>query len=250
MYNQVTLVGTLKKDAELRYTPSGTAVTDFIVIVTERWENRDTEEINERSTRFRVTAWGRLAEDNAPYLTEGQRLMVLGRFEEPKAWMDEDGDPHALMEVRARRVVPVSSEAEHSEFQQAIIVGNLGRDPELRYTSDGTAVADFSIATNEYWNDRETGERQERTVWFRVNVWRRQAENVSQYLSKGRKAMVIGRMEDPSSFVGRGGEARASLEVTARRVNFMDSPGEYSGSSGGTNVPAVYGDDEDDEIPF
>ncbi|MBN1287573.1 MAG: single-stranded DNA-binding protein [Anaerolineae bacterium] len=252
MFNQITLVGTVYKDAELRYIPTGTAVTDFIMTVTERWEGEDGG-ANERSVRFRVTAWGGLAEDNAPYLVAGRRLLIVGAFEEPRAWMDEMGDAHALMEVRAQRIVPVGDEAENNEFQRVVIVGNLGRDPELRYTPDGTAVTDFSMATNEVWSDRESGERQERTVWFRVTVWRRQAETVSQYLAKGRQALVTGRMENASAYIGRGGEARGSLEVTATRIRFIGGRGDAVAGGTGANVPAVYNGpaaEDDDEIPF
>lgn len=248
MFNQVTLVGTLKKDADLRYTPAGAAVCDFVIVVTERWENRETGDPQERSAQFRVTAWRDLAEDSAPFLTEGRRVMVMGRFDGVSAWMDEDGDPHARMDVTARRIVPVSDEAEDKEFQQVILVGNLGRDPELRYTPDGTAVTDFSVAVNERWSDRETGERQEKTIWFRVSVWRRQAETVAQYLSKGRKALVVGRMDPPGAWIGQGGEARGSLEVTAVTVRFVDSRRDSD-----ADVPATYGSPppvEDDEIPF
>ncbi len=132
-------------------------------------------------------------------------------------------------------------------FQQVIIVGNLGRDPELRYTPTGTAVCDFSVAVNEYWNDRQTGERKEKTTWFRVTAWRELGERCAQYLSKGRQVMVIGTI-DASAWTGQDGQARASLELTARDVRFLGVRGEGPSADAGGDYAIVPRDDE--EIPF
>jgi single-strand DNA-binding protein len=251
MFNQITLVGTLMRDAELRYTNSGAPVTDFFTVVTERWGD-EASGAQERETRFRVTAWGRTAENSAPFLTEGRRVVVMGRIDGVSAWMDENGDPHARIEVVARRIVPVADEAEDQDFQSVVVAGNLGRDPELRYTPDGTAVADFSMAVNEYWRDGETGETQEKTIWFRISVWRRQAETAAQYLAKGRKALITGRMDEPGAWIGQSGEARGSLDVTATRVQFMDS--RRDAEAGGSQLATYSGGppaiDDEDEIPF
>ena len=79
-------------------------------------------------------------------------------------------------------------------FQKVIIAGNLGGDPVMRYTADGTPVTSFSVATSERWSDRNTGERRERTTWWRVSAWRKQAEICNEYLSKGRQVLVEGTM--------------------------------------------------------
>jgi single-strand DNA-binding protein len=107
-------------------------------------------------------------------------------------------------------------------FHQLIIVGNLGSDPELKYLDNGTAVANFSVAVNEVWyKDKE---KKERTTWYRVNVWRRQAETCSEYLSKGSQVMVVGR-PSANAWVGADGEPRAQLELTAQTVKFMGGRG-------------------------
>jgi len=77
---------------------------------------------------------------------------------------------------------------------KAILIGNLGRDPEIRYTQSGMAVANFSIATSESWNDRESGQKQERTEWHRIVVFGKQGENCGKYLSKGSKVYIEGRI--------------------------------------------------------
>lgn len=104
-------------------------------------------------------------------------------------------------------------------FQQLIIVGNLGSDPDLRYTADGTPVTSFSVAVNRKWT-KEDGTHGEETTWFRVSAWRRLAETASQYLKKGSKVMVIGRVS-ARSYVGADGSPRSSLEVTAESIKFI-----------------------------
>jgi len=111
-----------------------------------------------------------------------------------------------------------------ASFNRITIVGYLGRDPELRYTPDGTPVCDFSVATTERRKDR-SGETQDITTWFRVTVWRRQAELASQYLSKGKQVYVEGRLIQ-KEFQDRDGNTRYNLEVTASDVQFLGSRGD------------------------
>src|SRR5687768_9761816 len=101
-------------------------------------------------------------------------------------------------------------------FNKITIVGNLGRDPELRYTAQGTPVCTFSLATNGRRKDRN-GEMQDHTTWFRVTLWNRQAETASQYLAKGRQVYIEGRLR-VEEYVDRDGKPRQSLEVTALAV--------------------------------
>lgn len=108
-------------------------------------------------------------------------------------------------------------------FQQLIIIGNLGNDPELRYTADGTPVASFSVAVNRRWT-RDDGGSGEETTWFRVSAWRKQAEIVNQYLKKGRQVMVIGRVS-ARGYAGADGSPRASLDVTAETIKFIGGGG-------------------------
>lgn len=109
-------------------------------------------------------------------------------------------------------------------FQQLILTGNLGRDPDLRYTPAGVAVCDFSLATNKKWKDRETEEQREKVTWFRVTCWRGLAEAVNSCCEKGKLVQVIGEV-DVSAWLGDDGEPRGTLEVTAHRVLFLGRSG-------------------------
>lgn len=106
-------------------------------------------------------------------------------------------------------------------YQQIILIGNLGDDPELRHTGDNVPVCSFSLAVNRTW--KRDGERDEQTTWFRVTAWRKLAEVASQYLSQGRQVMVIGEVKPPSAYLNKRGEPAATLEVTAHSIKFLSS---------------------------
>jgi single-strand DNA-binding protein len=105
-------------------------------------------------------------------------------------------------------------------LNKVTIIGNVGRDPNLRYLENGRAVCDFSVATNERWKDRESGEPRERTTWFRVTCWNGLAETVGQYVQKGRQIYIEGRV-DVSAWLDQESGARATLEVRADTVKFL-----------------------------
>src|SRR5689334_24413921 len=105
-------------------------------------------------------------------------------------------------------------------FNKIILVGNLGRDPELRYTPQGTPVCSFSLATNERRKDRSTGENNDITTWFRVTLWGRQAETASQYLTKGRPVYIEGRLR-LEEWTDRDNKQRYTLEVHATDMQFI-----------------------------
>jgi len=138
-------------------------------------------------------------------------------------------------------------------FNKIIVVGNLGRDPELRYTPQGTPVCSFTMATNEKRKDR-AGEMQDVTTWFRVTLWGRQAETASQYLTKGRPVYIEGRLR-LDEYTDREGNKRQSLEVNATDLHFIG--GSRSDEGSGAPKPAATteqrpaeSDPSDDDIPF
>lgn len=103
---------------------------------------------------------------------------------------------------------------------KVILIGRLGQDPELKYTPSGAAVCNFSLATSESWNDKATGEKQERTEWSRIVVWGKLAELCNQYLAKGRQAFVEGRLQT-RSWEDDAGNKRYSTEINATTVQFL-----------------------------
>jgi single-strand DNA-binding protein len=145
-------------------------------------------------------------------------------------------------------------------YQKVTIIGNLGSDPQMRYTPDGTPVTSFSVATNRRWTD-QSGEPQERTVWFRVSAWRKLAETCNQYLSKGRTVFVEGELEadaqsgGPRVWTDNSGNTRASYEIRAREVKFIGGGQGGAGSMGGSASRG--GDDtmgpdplDEESVPF
>lgn len=111
-----------------------------------------------------------------------------------------------------------------ASFNKIIIVGYLGADPSIRYTPAGEAVCNFSVATTERRKDA-SGEYQDQTTWFRVTVWRRQAEIANQYLSKGKQVYVEGRLRQ-TEYTDRDGNQRTTLEVTASDIQFLGKVGD------------------------
>ena len=149
-------------------------------------------------------------------------------------------------------------------FNKVIIVGNLGRDPELRYTPQGTAVCNFSMATTEKRKDK-SGEFQDVTTWFRVTLWDKKAEVAAKYLQKGKPVYVEGRLKI-DEWTDRDGKDRYTLDVTATDMQFigsasdrdsgyssensdMDMPSEPASSSSST-AAAAGSSATDDDIPF
>ena len=119
-------------------------------------------------------------------------------------------------------------------MNKIIIIGNLGRDPEMRYTPNGQAVTSFSVATNYRYNSAE-GEQREETEWFTISTFGRLAETCNQYLSKGQKVYVDGRLRS-RSYQARDGETRYVLDVNADQVRFLDRGGGGEGTGGGEGI--------------
>ncbi len=134
-------------------------------------------------------------------------------------------------------------------YCEIILVGNLGNDPEMRYTPEGRAVCNFSLAVNRERKNPETNEKIKTTTWFRVAVWGSSAEACKEYLTKGKQVLVVSEQSKANHYTTREGEQRASLEITARTVRFR-SRSEGSGFRGPEDI---WDDDlprDVDEIPF
>ena len=140
-------------------------------------------------------------------------------------------------------------------FEQTIVVGNVGRDAELRYTQSGTAVSDFSVAVTSKWRDSGTNEQREKTSWYRVTAWRGLAEVVGKYVKKGMSVMVVGTVE-ANAYMGQDGEPRASLDLTARDIQFLNRAGDNAGGGNYDNDNSYSNNNSNnhpqnvDDIPF
>lgn len=131
-------------------------------------------------------------------------------------------------------------------FNKIILVGNLGRDPELRYTPQGTPVCSFSLATNERRRDRRTGESSDITTWFRVTLWGRQAETASQYLTRGRPIYVEGRLR-VEEWTDRDGKQRHTLEVQATEMQFIGGKSDAAAVESRAQVESAPASDSPDQ---
>ncbi|MBT6431665.1 MAG: single-stranded DNA-binding protein [Deltaproteobacteria bacterium] len=114
---------------------------------------------------------------------------------------------------------------------KVILVGNLGKDPEVRYTASGNAVAQFSLATSSNWKDK-TGQRQDKTEWHQIVVWGKQAEFCGEYLAKGRQIYLEGRIEY-RTWNDKEGNKRYTTEIIANEIRFVGSRGDNGGQRGG-----------------
>ena len=140
-----------------------------------------------------------------------------------------------------------------ASVNKVILIGNLGRDPELRYTKSGAAVANFSLATTDVFS--KEGQREERTEWHRIVAWGKTAELCTQYLAKGRSVYIEGQLRT-REWEDKDGNKRQTTEVHAQTVQFLGPRGTGAGSGGGgprtsdPSAPASESPPSDDEIPF
>ncbi|EDP46229.1 single-stranded DNA-binding protein [Rickettsiella grylli] len=148
-------------------------------------------------------------------------------------------------------------------INKVILIGNLGADPEIRHMPNGTAVAHINLATSESWKDKNTGELQERTEWHRIVLFQRLAEIVAEYLKKGAKVYIEGRLQTRKWQDKTTGHDRYTTEIIANEMQMLDSrgsntvPGEASPASAVTRpkretppVPEMANETFDDDIPF
>jgi len=150
-----------------------------------------------------------------------------------------------------------------ASVNKVIIVGNLGADPELKYTQNNTPVVNFRVATTDRWKDRNSGDQQERTEWHRIVAWSRLAEICNQYLRKGKQVYVEGRLQT-RSWEDQDGNKRYITEIVAQTMQMLGRPGDRAddigpreaagaaGADAGSSFPpAPEGDGkEDDDLPF
>ncbi|MDT7919449.1 MAG: single-stranded DNA-binding protein [Meiothermus sp.] len=225
--NRVTLVGTLTQDPELRYTPGGLAVMDLNlagndIVTDEQGQTR------EPAWYHRIKLLGKSAEFWGDTLKAGMALFVDGRLEY-RSW-EQDGQKKSSLDIRADRMEIVSLEGKRGQvtitdargqerlkdgYNHVMLVGNLTRDPELRYTPQGTAVTRLSLAINEKYTTRQGGE-QEKVHYVEAQAWRELAEYAAE-LKKGDGAFLIGRLVN-DSWTAQDGTRRFTTRVELSRL--------------------------------
>ncbi|WP_291423931.1 single-stranded DNA-binding protein [Deinococcus sp.] len=243
--NHVFLIGALARDPELRYTPSGTAVFEATVAGEDHIVGIDGKE-RKLPWYHRVSILGKPAEwQNEKNLKGGDAVMVEGSVEYSQ-WEAPEGGKRSMVRVKALRMEQLGYQPElvsdagggvrmGSGMNQVILIGNVVRDPELRYTPAGDAVLGIGLAVNETWTDRQ-GQRQEKTHWIDATLWRELAESMKD-LRKGDPVLVQGRLVN-ESWTDKDGNKRNSTKVEATRVESL-SRGAAAGQSGYAASPAA-----------
>ncbi len=247
--NIAMLVGTLTQAPELKYTPAGLAILELNLGGNDHVIGDD-EKPRELAWYHRVTVFGAQGESLANQLEEGSPAFVEGRLNY-RSWEAPDGGRRSALEIVAQRVEVLTFGPRRGEttvtdargqhrlreaLNQMMVIGNLTRDAELRYTPSGSAVTRFSMAVNERYRDR-SGADQERTHYVDINVWRELAEACGE-LAKGDPVFVSGRLVN-DSWTDKDGNKRYTTRIEGSRVEFMTrGPG---GGGAGTRAerPAV-----------
>ncbi len=211
--NKVMLIGFVGRDPEMRYTSNGQPVTTFSISTNRRWTTSEGE-ARESSEWFNAVTWGSLAEAANANLRKDRRAYVEGHLQ-TRSWEDAEGQRQFRTEVIATKLILLGNPEHNGEqilpseseemplcLNRVMIIGNLGRDPEMRYTPGGQAVTSFNVAATRTWTTAG-GERRNSTEWFNVVAWGNLAEICNEYLTKGRRVYVEGELrtygwEEPS----------------------------------------------------
>ena len=202
--NKVTIIGFVERKPEIRHTANGQSVASFSVSTSRHWTTNAGESRN-ATEWFNIVAWGDLAEAAGARLQTDQRLYAEGHLQ-TRSWDDAQGQRHVRTEVVANRLIPMDARediaARNAEtmsddtslcLNRIMVIGNLGRNPEMRYTPDGQAVTSFSLAATRTWTSAQGGPC-DSTEWFNVVSWGSLAEICNQYLTKGRRVFVEGEL--------------------------------------------------------
>lgn len=229
--NNVYLVGTLTQAPGLRYTASGLAILELNLGGNDQVTGSDGQN-RELAWYHRVTVFGKQAEYLADQLHQGTPVFVDGRLNY-RTWEDQNGQKRSALDVKAVRVETMThgprkadatvtdakgQERLRNAFNQVSIIGNLSREPELRYTPGGDAVARFTVAVNEQYRDRN-GQDQESVHFVEVNVWRELAESCAE-LAKGDAVFVTGRLVT-DNWTDKDGNRQFKTKVEGSRVEHL-----------------------------
>ncbi len=202
--NKVMLIGFVEREPELGHAANRQPVASFGISTKRQWTT-SAGEAREATEWFHIVAWGELAGAAKKHLQKGQRIYVEGHLQ-TRSWEDSQGQRHVRTEVVAGKLMPMDDRdaiaARDLDMEgellplclnHVMVIGNLGRDPEMRYTPDGQAVTSFGLAATRSWNSANGG-RHNSTEWFNVVSWGSLAEICNQYLAKGRRVYIEGEL--------------------------------------------------------
>lgn len=254
--NHIFLIGALARDPELRYTPSGMAVFEFTLAGQEDLVGEDGVS---RTVPWyhRVSCLGKSAEYHADrQMKAGQPVFIEGALEY-RQWEDGQGAKRSMVSIKALRVQPIAMTPElvhdaggsvrmRGALNEVLVLGNLTRDPELRYLPTGDAWLKIALAVNESYQER-SGTWQEKVHYLDVTLWRALAEQM-QHLRKGDPIMVRGRLTN-ESWTDKEGNKRSTTKIEATRVESL-LRGAPTGQTGGAPSFAAYNQASDAAAPI
>jgi len=223
--NTVNLIGHLTENPEVRQIGNGTSVVDLNIKTIEKITKEDGSEII-LSAFHTVTVWRRMAEIVGDYCRAGSQIFIKGRLK-TDSWEDDAGRKKYKTKIIADDVILLDSRkeitpvAENSPIggglNEAEVLGNLTKKPELRQTASGQFVANFSVATNRKWTDRNTSEQKEETEFHNGVAWGALAQEMAEKMNTGQKVFVRGRVQT-RSWDTPDGEKRYTTEIIAEKV--------------------------------
>lgn len=244
--NRIEIIGHLTEKPEVRQTPQGSSVADLNIKCVEKVQKEDGSTVV-LSSYHTITVWRRMAEIVGDYCNAGSQVFISGRIK-TDSW-DHEGQKRYKTKVIAedlilldsrKELAPVAEESPVSGgLNNAEVIGNITKDPEIRQTTSGQNVTNFSVATNRKWQDRNTGEGKEETEYHSVVAWGALAQAVSESIKLGQKVYVRGRLQT-RSWDTPDGEKRYATEIIAEQVLALGAKSaELANGTGGSATAAA-----------
>ncbi len=228
-YNRVHIIGYQTQPVEVRQTPGGTSVTDLNLVVPYSFKSEAGQMIDGKSFHT-VTLWGPMAEIAGQYLRPGAQLFISGRLQ-TDSWEDEkSGEKRSKTKLVGMDMILLDpKDGQHdapgaspvaAPVNQAFLVGNATRDPEVRTTTNGNNVVSLGVATNEKWRDKASGEDKERSEFHNIVIWGELGTEVAKHIKKGSRVYVSGRVQT-RSWETQTGSKRTTTEIIADQVSLL-----------------------------
>lgn len=228
--NRVSIIGYQTQPVDVRQTPSGTSVTDLNLVVPYSFTSEKGELLKGKGFHT-VTLWGPMADVAGQYVKPGAQLFISGRLQ-TDTWEDNDsGQKRSKTKIVGMDMIlldpkdgqmPAPEGAPHvtNVVNNAEVIGNVTRDPEMRTTTNGSKVLTIGVASNEKWKDKQSGQMNERTEFHNVVIWGELAEEVERAVKKGNRVYVAGRVQTRSFETKEGGK-RTTTEIIADAVHLL-----------------------------